>query len=277
MTATSPRVVAFGDLLLRLNPPGYERLVQASVFEARYTGAEANVAAILSSLGVTASVVSKVPDDEIGQACINYLRRFGIDTRHVARGGPRLGLFYLEAGAAQRPSKVIYDRVGSSFAQLSGRDFDWDRILSGASWFHFSGTAPALGEGVVLALEEGLIRAKSLGLTVSCDLNYRARLWSPDEARAVLSRLMEYVDVLIGNEEDAVTVFGLDAAGIDVKQGGLSSRHIEMLRHSWCSDSPLSMSPQRCVGVFPLRSIIGAVWRTTASHTTLVARMKSLP
>jgi 2-dehydro-3-deoxygluconokinase len=215
------KVVAFGDLLLRLNPPGYERLVQASAFEVRYTGAEANVAAMLASLGVDAFAVSKVPDNQIGQACVNYLRRFGIDTRYIARGGARLGLFYLEAGASQRPSRVIYDRDDSAFTEIHAPDFDWDQILSSADWFHFSGTAPAAGENVVLALRDGLTIAKSRGITVSCDLNYRAKLWSPAQAGSVMSSLMSYVDVLIGNEEDAVTVFGLDVKSVDVTRGKL--------------------------------------------------------
>lgn len=215
------RVVTFGDLLLRLNPPGFERLVQAGTFEVRYTGAEANVAAMLASLGAEASAVSRVPANDIGQACVNYLRRFGIDTRHILRGGDRLGIFYLEAGASQRASKVIYDRKNSSFAGIQPSDFDWENVFSGAQWFHFSGTAPATGEGVVATLHQALVTAKSLGVRVSCDLNYRSQLWAPDEAGRIMSGLMPYVEVLIGNEEDAVTVFGLDPGGTDVAQGKL--------------------------------------------------------
>lgn len=222
MTAGRPhRVAVFGDLLLRLNPLGFERLVQASIFEVRYTGAEANVAVMLAALGVETFAVSKVPDNEIGQACVNYLRRFGVDARYVVRGGKRLGIFYLEAGAAQRPSKVIYDRANSSFAEIAPSDLDWDVVLAGVDWFHFSGTAPAMGRRVVATLTDALAAAKSLGARVSCDLNYRARLWSAEEARAVMSDLMQYVDVLLGNEEDAVTVFGLDAGSSDVVHGRL--------------------------------------------------------
>ncbi len=221
MSARSGRFVAFGELLLRLNPPGVERLLQASAFEVRYTGAEANAAAMLAMLGVETAAVSKVPANEIGQACLNYLRRFGIDTRPVVRGGSRLGLFYLETGVAQRPSKVIYDRDHSAFRTLVPEDVDWAKILDGAAWLHFSGTAPAGGPGVVATLRAGLQLARERGVTVSCDLNYRAKLWTPEQARAVMTELMEYVDVLIGNEEDAVTVFGLERSGIDVVEGRL--------------------------------------------------------
>ena len=217
------KVVAFGELLLRLNPPGYERIVQCGSFEARFTGAEANAAALLASLGHRACAVSKVPETELGQACVNYLRRFGIDTEYVVRGGSRLGLFYLESGAAQRASLVIYDRAASAFSELSAADLDWDAILSGCSWLHFSGTAPAAGgDAVISVLREGLGLARGRGIAVSCDLNYRSKLWSPQEAREVMTELVRDVDVLIGNEEDAITVFGLDSPGIDVAQGELA-------------------------------------------------------
>ena len=218
------RVVLFGELLLRLNPPGFERLVQASSFEVRYTGAEANAGVSLVNYGVEASVVSRVPDSDIGEACLAYLRRFGLNVTHVARGGQRLGLLYLEAGAAQRASTVIYDREGSAFATSGPSDYNWPAILEGADWLHFSGTAPALGPGVVEALEAGLVLARRRGIRVSCDLNYRARLWRPDEAQRVMSRLMPSVDVLMGNEEDAERVFGIRAEGSDVAAGRLEQR-----------------------------------------------------
>lgn len=227
MTDGSPKVVVFGELMLRLNPRGNERIVQAGEFEVRYTGAEANVAALLAGLGVEAYAVSKVPAHEIGEACVNYLRRFGVRTDHVARGGERLGIFYLEAGAAQRASNVIYDRGHTAIRDVHPSDFDWDAILRGADWFHFSGTAPALGENVRVVLREGLTLAKERGVRVSCDLNYRARLWRPDEAKMVMTDLMTYVDVLIGNEEDAAKVFGIIAEGSDVTKGELPSTSYE--------------------------------------------------
>ena len=218
----SPRkVIAFGELLMRLEPKGYERFVQANEFCVRYTGAEANAAVSLVNFGMEGYVVSKVPDNEIGQACLNYLNRFGLNTQYVARGGERLGLFYLETGAAQRASKVIYDRAHSAIRESTLAEFDWEAICADKDWFHFSGTAPALGEKVQHVLETGLKAAKKHGISVSCDLNYRAKLWSPSEANRVMSGLMPYVDVLIGNEEDAEKVFGIRAEGSDVTRAKL--------------------------------------------------------
>ena len=221
MSDRTPRMIAFGDLLMRLSPQGFQRFVQADSFEVRFTGAEANSAALLAGLGVETEAVSKVPATEIGDACLGYLRRFGVGTRHIARGGDRLGIFFLETGASQRPSKVIYDRDHTSFQTATPEDFDWDAILSGADWFHFSGTAPAQGPSVLAALQEGLTAAKAAGVSVSCDLNYRAKLWSPEEASEVMTDLMEYVDVLVGNEEDAHKVFGIAAGSTDVTKGEL--------------------------------------------------------
>lgn len=221
MTAPLFKMVAFGDLLMRLNPPGHLRFVQADGLEMRFTGAEANAAAMLAGFGVDTVAVSKVPANEIGDACVGYLRRFGIDTTHVARGGDRIGIFFLETGASQRPSKVVYDRDHTAFQTAAAEDFDWEAILADADWLHFSGTAPALGPSVRTVLEHGLRTAKDAGVTVSCDLNYRARLWSPDEASRVMTGLMQYVDVMIGNEEDADKVFGIRAEGSDITRGEL--------------------------------------------------------
>ena len=221
---TDPRkkaLVAFGELLLQLNPPGPQRIRQAYGFEIHYTGAEANVAVSLVNFGLSAFAVSKVPDNDVGRSCLDHLRRFGVNTDHVRLGGERLGLFYLETGASQRPSRVIYDRAHSAFADSGPEDYNWEEILRDKDWFHFSGTAPALGSGVVRALEEGLAAAQHRGITISCDLNYRAKLWSPEEAGRVMSRLMPFVDVLLGNEEDAEKVFGIRAGGSDVAAGRL--------------------------------------------------------
>ena len=222
MDAATGGFVGFGEVLLRLNPRSQERLRQANALEVRYSGAEANVGVSLANFGLRAFAVTKVPDNELGQACLDYLRRFGLNTDHAAVGGSRLGVFYLETGASQRPSKVIYDRANSSFAESGPGDYDWDSILRGKGWLHFSGTAPALGPGVVQALEEGLAEAKRLGIMTSCDLNYRAKLWSPEEAGRVMSRLMPSVDLLLGNEEDAEKVFGIHAQGSDAASGRLA-------------------------------------------------------
>jgi 2-dehydro-3-deoxygluconokinase len=215
-------VVVFGDLMLRLDPHGFERIVQAGGFVARYTGAEANAGVSLAAFGHDVTVVSRVPAHEVGDACLNYLRRFGLSTDHVARGGERLGILFVESGAAQRASKVVYDRTGTAFATSSSADYDWPTIVAGRAWLHFSGTAPALGREVADALDVGLREAKRQGLMVSCDLNYRAKLWTPAEAREGMERLIPYVDVLIGNEEDADKVFGIRASDTDVANGTLS-------------------------------------------------------
>ena len=211
--------VFFGELLMRLGTKRYERLVQANEFEVGYTGAEANAAVSLANYGLTAYVVSAVPDNEIGQACINYVRRFGVNTDHILRMGNRLGTFYLETGASQRPSKVIYDRAASAITELQPGRIDWGRIFDGKCWFHFSGTAPALGPTMPQVTEEACVAAKKCGLTVSCDLNYRKKLWSRQKAQSVMTRLMEHVDVLIGNEEDSTTVLGVSPVGVDVTSG----------------------------------------------------------
>ncbi len=215
------RVVLFGDLLLRLDVPDLGRLTQAAALEVRFTGAEANAGVSLVNFGHHAAVVSRVPDHALGDACLGYLRRYGVDVSHVGRGGDRLGLFYVEPGAAQRPSTVTYDRAGSAFATSGPADYDWETILDGADWLHFSGTAPASGAGVVAALEVGLATARARGIGVSCDLNYRSKLWSADEAGRVLARLVEGIDLLISNEEDVALLFGIRAADSDVTTGRL--------------------------------------------------------
>jgi len=209
MDCKNKAVVTFGELLLRLDPPGMDRFTQAETFKARYTGAEANVAVSLAGFGVDAYAVSKVPEHEIGQACVNYLRRFGVNTDFIVRGGDRLGVLYVETGCSQRPSKVIYDRNHSSIREVRPGEFDWDRIFAGKQWFHFSGTAPALGTNVAAVLEEALDAAKRLGVTTSCDCNYRSKLWGPEEAGRVLSSLLNRVDVFIGGVEDAEKLFGV--------------------------------------------------------------------
>lgn len=207
--------VFFGELLLRLDTRGYERFVQAEALVARYTGGEANVAAALAQWGVATYAVSKVPDHEIGQACVNYLRRFGICTDWVLRGPGRLGILFVEAGASQRPAKVIYDRDQTCFRGIRPGELDWDAILEGKDWFHFTGTAPALGPNVVEVLTEGLRAAARRKITVSFDCNYRRALWTPTEAAAVLERILPDVDVFIGTHHDARALFGIDAAPAD--------------------------------------------------------------
>ncbi len=216
------KVVTFGEIMLRLSPPGYQRFVQASSFEATYGGGEANVAVSLANYGLDAYFVSKVPSHEIGQCAMNALRSLGVHADYILRGGERLGIYFCETGASQRPSKVIYDRAQSSISHVKPGEFDWPTILNGASWFHFTGITPALGDNVAAVTLEALKVAKSLGVKVSADLNYRKKLWSPEKANRVMTELMQYVDVAIGNEEDAEKVFGIKAGGSDVTRGQLS-------------------------------------------------------
>lgn len=215
------KAITFGELMLRLAPEGYYRFVQADRLGATYGGGEANVAVSLANFGTDVGFVSKLPENEIGQAAVNSLRRFGVDTSGIARGGNRIGIYYLEKGASQRPSKVIYDRAGSSFAMSGKEDYDWDKLLDGVTWFHFTGITPALGDNLADVLLDVLPTMKKRGITVSCDLNYRKKLWTRDKAREVMTKLMPYVDVCISNEEDAYDVFGIKAGGTDVTKGNL--------------------------------------------------------
>lgn len=215
------KIVTLGEIMLRLSAPGYQRFVQADSFDAVYGGGEANVAVSLANYGCQAYFVTKLPTHEIGQAAVNHLRRFGVNTDYIARGGDRVGIYYLEAGASMRPSKVIYDRAGSSIAEATEKDFDFDEIFKDASWFHFSGITPALGEKAAALTEIALKSAKKHDVTVSVDLNYRKNLWTPEEAKAVMSNLMKYVDVCIGNEEDAEKVLGFKPGNTDVTAGDL--------------------------------------------------------
>jgi 2-dehydro-3-deoxygluconokinase len=225
------KAVFFGELLMRLGTKRFERFVQAHEFEVGYTGAEANAAVSLVNYGLESYVVSAVPDTEIGQACVNHIRQFGVNTDFVLRTGKRLGTFYLEAGASQRPSKVIYDRAASSITELKPGQMDWDKVFEGKHWFHWSGTAPALSDSMATTTAEACAAAKRHGLMVSCDLNYRRKLWSPEKARQIMIRLMQNVDVLIGNEEDTALVLGVEPKGVDVRSGLLNvERYKEVAR-----------------------------------------------
>jgi len=213
------KVITFGEIMLRLAPEGYYRFTQAEKLGATYGGGEANVAVSLANYGVDASFVSKLPKHDIGQSAINSLRRFGVGTDMIVRGGDRVGIYFLEKGASQRASKVIYDRANSAIATASTADFDWDKIFDGATWFHFTGITPALGDNVANICLQAVKAAKDKGITVSCDLNYRKNLWSREKAGQVMGALMPYVDVCIANEEDASDVFGIKADNTDVTSG----------------------------------------------------------
>lgn len=216
------RVVTFGEIMMRLNPEGYLRFLQADRFEVSFAGAEANVAVSLANYGIDAAFVTKLPTHEIAQSTINSLRSFGVDTSKIIRGGGRIGIYFVEKGASQRASKVIYDRADSSIALAKKEDFDWDTIFEGADWFHFTGITPALGGDLPEICIAACQSAKKHALTVSCDLNYRKKLWSREEAGKCMRRLMPYVDVCIANEEDAKDVFGIEAPDTDINSGKLS-------------------------------------------------------
>lgn len=214
------KVVTMGEIMLRLSTPGYERFVQSDNFDVCYGGGEANVAVSLANYGHESYFVTKLPTHEIGESAVNALRQFGVHTDYIARGGERVGIYFLETGASMRPSKVIYDRAHSSISEAVVEDFDFDKVFEGATWFHWTGITPALGKKSQEVLKAALIAAKKHGVTVSVDLNYRKKLWTPDEAKACMSELMQYVDVCIGNEEDAEKCLGFKA-GSDVTSGKL--------------------------------------------------------
>ena len=210
-----------GEIMLRLTTPKFERFSQANNFDAVYGGGEANVAVSLANYGFDAHLVTKVPTHEIGECAVKHLRKYGVSTDYIARGGERLGIYFLETGASMRASKVVYDRADSAIANATSADFDFDAIFEGAEWFHFSGITPAISPAAAELTEMALIAAKKHGVTVSVDLNYRKKLWTPAEAQVVMKKLMEYVDVCIGNEEDAELCLGFKPGHTDVTTGEL--------------------------------------------------------
>lgn len=216
------KAVTFGEIMLRLAPEGYTRFLQADKYNATYGGGEANVAVSLTNFGIDADFVTKLPDNEIGQGAINSLRRFGVGTASITRGGDRVGIYFLEKGASQRASKVIYDRANSAIAEATEQDFNWNKIFDGVSWFHFTGITPALSKNMADITLQAVKKAKEKGIMVSCDLNYRKKLWTREQAKQTMTLLMPYVDVLIANEEDCSDVFGIKAEGADITKGSLS-------------------------------------------------------
>jgi len=216
------KVITFGEIMLRLAPNGYYRFFQNDQMQATFGGGEANVAVSLANFGLDSAYVTKLPAHAIGQSAVNSLRYFGVDTSKIVRGGDRVGIYFLEKGASQRGSVCIYDRAHSAIAEAKPSDFDWDSIFEGADWFHFTGITPALGGELVEICKQACIAAKAHGVKVSCDLNYRGKLWTRDEARTAMTELCKYVDVCISNEEDAKDVFGIEAEGSDIYGGKLN-------------------------------------------------------
>lgn len=223
------RVVTLGEIMLRLKSPECTRLFQRPELEATFGGGEANVATALSLFGMDASFVTALPDNSVGEAALRELKKYGVDTSGIVRGGERLGIYFLEAGAAQRPSKVVYDRANSAISEALCEDFDWDSVFSGADWFHITGITPALSASAAELSLFAVKKAKEAGLTVSCDLNYRKKLWKyGKEAPEVMSQLVQYVDVIIANEEDCQKSLGI-ACDSDVTTGSLSLDHYKAL------------------------------------------------
>jgi 2-dehydro-3-deoxygluconokinase len=216
------RIVCLGEIMLRLSPPRYLRFTQANAFDVVYGGGEANVSVSLANYGMKVAFVTKVPNNPIGQSAINELRKYGVDTDLIAIGGERLGIYFLEKGASQRASKVIYDRKYSSIYSARSEDFDFDKIFDDAIWFHFTGITPAISDNMAKISLEACKAAKKKGVKISCDLNYRKNLWSTEKAGKVMTELMEYVDVCIANEEDAEKVFGIRAKNTNIEGGILS-------------------------------------------------------
>lgn len=216
------KVITFGELMVRLQPFNYERIVQADKLAFTFGGGEANVAVSLANFGMDSAFVTKLPAHSVGQAALNSLRRYGVDTSLIVRGGERVGIYYNEKGASQRPSVCIYDRAHSAIAEAEAADFDWERIFDGADWFHFTGITPALGENVAEICLQACKQAKKMGIKISCDLNYRGKLWSREQARKTMSELCGYVDVCISNEEDAKDVFGIEAEKTDITAGEIN-------------------------------------------------------
>lgn len=216
------KVVTFGELMIRLQPYNYERFVQADHLEFSFGGGEANVAVSLANYGMDVAYVTKLPSHAIGQAAVNSLRRYGVDTSMIVRGGSRVGIYFNEKGASQRGSVCIYDRAHSAIQEATTADFDWNKIFEGVDWFHFTGITPALGPNVVDICRDACKAAKAKGVKVSCDLNYRGKLWTRQQAREAMTDLCQYVDVCISNEEDAKDVFGIEAEATDIYAGEIN-------------------------------------------------------
>lgn len=228
------KVLSFGEILLRLAAPGYTKLFQKDNLDSTFCGGEANVAVSLSIFGIDSAYLTKLPDNDIGRAAVNSMRYFGVDTTNIVYGDGRMGLYYLEKGASQRPSKVIYDRAYSAISLAKREDFDWDKIYKGIDWFHFTGINPALSDNLIEITKDALKVAKSRGVTISCDLNYRGKLWSPEKAKSVMTTLMPYVDICIANEEDADKVLGIKAANNNVEEGKINKQGYQSVAKKIC-------------------------------------------
>ncbi|MCW8926228.1 MAG: sugar kinase [Xanthomonadales bacterium] len=247
--------ITFGEIMLRLKTPGHERFFQSPTFEATFGGGEANVAVALSNYGLDAGFVTALPDNDIGEAAIRELRSFAVDTTQIRRSGDRVGIYFIEAGANQRPSKVVYDRAASSICECGPGDFDWDGIFKGVEWFHITGITPALSQSAADLSLEAVKAARTHGVTVSCDFNFRGKLWKYGKtAPEVMTELVRYVDVGIANEEDCQKSLGI-TADVQVESGELDTRKYEALS-------------EKVLGVFPNMSVIAITLRESRSADT---------
>ena len=251
-----PKIITFGEIMLRLSTPGYLRFGQAKQFDATYGGGEANVAVSLANYGMDAKFVTRLPENDIAKACLKDLRSYGVDTSSIVYGGDRLGIYFLETGAVARPSKVVYDRANSSIATIKPGDIDWKKVLEGADWFHWTGITPALSQGAADVCLEAIKAANAMGITVSCDLNYRKNLWKyGKKASEVMPALVEGCDVILGNEEDADKVFGIKPEGFDVTSTG---GQIDQRRFQSVGEQLMKKFPRAKKVIITLRGSINA-------------------
>ncbi|MBN1877461.1 MAG: sugar kinase [Anaerolineae bacterium] len=233
------KVVTFGEVMMRLSPPGFLRFGQARSFDVIYGGGEANVAVSLANFGIPVSYVTRLPDNDLGEACLQFIRQYGVDVTHVVRGGERLGIYFLENGAMQRGSKVVYDRANSAIATVKPGMVDWKTVFADAGWFHWTGITPAISEGTAAVCLEAVKVAKAMGLTASCDLNYRKKLWKwGKKPIEVMPDLVRYCDVAIGNEEDADKVLGIKAPDVDVTAGKVEAGQYEFVCNEMARQFP---------------------------------------
>ena len=242
------KVITMGEIMLRLSTPNNEKFIQADEFDVNYGGGEANVAVSLANYGHEAQFVTAVPDNEIGECAVAALRKYNVETKHIARCGERLGIYYLESGSSMRPSKVVYDRAHSSISTATEADFNFDEIFEGADWFHFTGITPAVSDAAAELTEKALIAAKKHGVKVSVDLNFRKKLWSSEKAQKVMKNLMQYVDVCIANEDDAIGIFSMNPADANGEE-----------KNAYIAKELMKK--------FPFK-MVASVWRTETSITT---------
>lgn len=240
------KIITFGEIMLRLSPENNDRFTQCNRFEGVYGGGEANTAVSLACFGLNSSYVTKLPTHGIGQAAVNSLREYGVDTSNIVRGGQQIGIYFVEKKTSQRPSNVVYNRSGSAIALASEEDFDWDLIFKDATWFHFSGITPAISDTLAKVCITACKKAKELGITISCDLNYRSKLWDGAKANKVMSEICQYVDICIANEDDAIGIFQIDTTNVPDKNEYVAR---ELMKR------------------FPFK-MVASVWRNEQSITT---------